>query len=63
LPCLFLFSSEFEKKFPFKIRYLRLSNVKDSPRVVGIEKISLPIGDGKKEWILPKNLKRLIGLG
>jgi len=24
--------------------------------------ISLPIGDDKKEWILSKNLKRLIGL-
>lgn len=23
----------------------------------------LPIGDEKKEWILPKNLKGLIGLG
>jgi hypothetical protein len=29
----------------------------------GSEKVlSLPIGDEKKEWILPKNLKRLIGL-
>jgi hypothetical protein len=24
--------------------------------------LSLPIGDEKKEWILSKNLKRLIGL-
>jgi predicted TIM-barrel fold metal-dependent hydrolase len=29
-----------------------------------LEKVlSLPIGDDKKEWILSKNLKRLIGLG
>jgi len=28
-----------------------------------LEKIlSLPIGDDKKEWMLSKNLKRLIGL-
>jgi hypothetical protein len=40
---------EFEKKSPFKIRYLRLSNVKDPLQVVGIEKLSLPIGDEKKE--------------
>jgi hypothetical protein len=25
--------------------------------------LSLPIGDEKKEWILSKNLKRLIRLG
>jgi len=29
-----------------------------------LEKVlSLPIGDEKKEWILSKNLKRLIRLG
>ncbi|MBP1699772.1 MAG: hypothetical protein H6Q41_4960, partial [Deltaproteobacteria bacterium] len=28
-----------------------------------LEKVlSLPIGDDKKEWILSKNLRRLIGL-
>jgi hypothetical protein len=31
---------------------------------VGVAKIlSLPIGDGKKEWVLSKNLKRLIESG
>jgi len=31
---------------------------------MGIAKIlSLPIGDEKKEWMLSKNLKRLIGSG
>jgi hypothetical protein len=44
------------------MRYLRLSNVKDRPEVVRIEKLSLPVGEEKKEWILSKNLKRLIGL-
>jgi hypothetical protein len=29
-----------------------------------LEKVfSLPIGDEEKGWMLPKNLKRLIGLG
>jgi hypothetical protein len=31
---------------------------------MGIARIlSLPIGDEKKEWVLSKNLKRLIGSG
>jgi len=30
----------------------------------GLERVlSLPIGDERKEWILSKNLKRLIRLG
>ena len=53
-------------RFIAKIGYERILFGSDIPfgtMKQELEKVlSLPIGDDKKEWILSKNLKRLIGL-
>jgi predicted TIM-barrel fold metal-dependent hydrolase len=61
-----LASSEIVMKFIENIGYERILFGSDIPFGTmkwELEKVlSLPIGDDKKEWILGKNLKRLIGL-
>jgi len=61
-----LASSDTVMKFMDKIGYERILFGSDIPfgtMKSELEKVlSLPIGDDKKEWILSKNLKRLIGL-
>ncbi|OGP94890.1 MAG: hypothetical protein A2157_01865 [Deltaproteobacteria bacterium RBG_16_47_11] len=61
-----LTSPEIMMRFIAKIGYERILFGSDIPfgtMKQELEKVlSLPIGDDKKEWILSKNLKRLIGL-